>query len=139
MTKSIKIVYEDWSISAGNIFESKIKEAIVDFDGNNTPYIDSMSYADNFDCFVHDAFGSGFVYITPQKAVSILQIKSFEFNHVVEGIKDTISVNVTPQPATPNTSNRKPNKRKIRKQRKPIAKNDSAINNVANDGAKNEG
>jgi hypothetical protein len=139
MTKSIKIVYEDWSLSAGsvfatgNIFENKIKEAIVGFDGNNTPYVDSMSYSDNFDCFVHDAFSSGFVYINNRKAVSILQIKCFEFNDVVESVKDATSANVTPRPVSPNTLNRKSNKRKIRKQRKPIEKK-----NAVNDGVKNE-
>jgi S-methylmethionine-dependent homocysteine/selenocysteine methylase len=145
MTKSIKILYEDWSLSAGsvfatgNIFASKIKEAIVNFDGNNTPYVDSMSYSDNFDCFVHDAFSSGFVYINDRKAISILQIKCFEFNDVVEVInvecaKETTSKNVIPQPASSNNLNRKSNKRKIRKQRKPIEKK-----NIVNDGDKNEG
>jgi len=138
MTKSIKIVYEDWSISAssvfatGNIFASKIKEAIVEFDGNNTPYVESMSYSDNFDSFVHDVFNSGFVYINQRKAVSILQIKCFEFNDV-EGVKDTTSVNATPQQASQNTLKRKSNKRNIRKQRKPIEKK-----NAVNDGVKNE-
>jgi len=132
MTKSIKILYENWSVNGIGGVSSKIEEAIVNFDGNNTPYVDSMSYADNFDSFVHDVFNSGFVYINQRKAVSILQIKCFEFNDV-EGAKDTTSVNATPQQASQNTLKRKSNKRNIRKQRKPIEKK-----NIMNDGAKNE-
>jgi hypothetical protein len=124
MTKSIKIVYENWSLSSISGVSSKIEEAIVNFDGNNTAYLDSMSYSDNFDCFVHDAFSSGFVYINDRKAISILQIKCFEFNDAVEVkvecSKETTSKNVIPQPASSNNLNRKSNKRKIRKQRKPI-------------------
>jgi len=138
MMKSIKIMYEDW-INTTGLATCIIKEAIVDFDGNNTPYVESMSYSDNFDSFIHDAFNSGFVYLTPRKAVSILQIKYFEFNDAVESVKDSTPVKVTNQPMDSNHSNRKSNKRKLRKQRKPIEKKNVVINTVAKDGVNNEG
>jgi hypothetical protein len=136
MKKSIKIIYEDWSLSAasalatGNVFSSKIKEATVYFDGNNTRYIDSISYADNFDCFVHDAFSYGFVYITDRKAVSILQIKCFEFNDSTEDDKSsTLCNNEDCRPLVSNNNNCNANKRKTRKNR-PLPENGSIVKTI---------
>jgi len=127
--KSIKIVYEYCTKKDGTTI-SRIEEAIVDFDGNNTQYVDSMSYSDNFDRFVHDAFSSGFIYLTPRKVVSVFQIKFFEFNDDFESEKDPISIKESNQPMDSNHLNREANKRKTRKNKSIISKNNTVTKDI---------
>jgi len=85
MAKQIRIIYEDFvskktssNRGAKNEFIPEIKDALVPFSDQNSVWQSVSTYEENFDAFVQDAFECGFIYVTPEVAISILQIKKFE-------------------------------------------------------------
>jgi hypothetical protein len=77
MTKYVKIIYENWVMERDG-YKPAVTDALVPFCDKNTAWTDGLTYAENFDILVQDVFDCGFIYINDTKAVTVLQIKSFE-------------------------------------------------------------
>ena len=76
MRKYVKVIYEDVQ-EEGGIFVTELQSALAPFSERNTVFSDSVSYRENFEQFMQDAFECGYIYLTPDHAISILQIKSY--------------------------------------------------------------
>ena len=77
MQKSIKIVYEDVEQNENHEWRTSIKEGLVPFCHQNTEYCVLDSYAANFERFIQDSFECGVIYLSPEMAISVLQIKKY--------------------------------------------------------------
>ena len=77
MTKCVKIIYEDVTMSNGKVV-SNIVSRLVPFSELNTVYTQAESYTNNFERFVHDCFECGAIYVTAGIVIPIWLIKKME-------------------------------------------------------------
>ena len=83
MNQSIQIIYEDYEVVPSGINKT-VKVATVPFGDRTTPYVQSESYADNFESIVYDIMQNGFVFVN-NSLIPILNIKKYLFNEQVAG------------------------------------------------------
>ena len=72
----VKIIYE-YAKEDNNRIVPILKEALVPFCERNTIYLNDISYSDNFDNFLQDAFEGGYIYLNDTHAIPVFNIKSF--------------------------------------------------------------
>ena len=83
MQQYVRIYYNKIVVSGINgELSEELATDLAPFGRNETPYEPSCSYDENFERFMVDAYECGFVRITPERAISVYQIKEFRAHNV---------------------------------------------------------
>lgn len=76
MNKYVKVIYEYYRETNGKI-EVGLRSALAPFCEQNTTFVDGIGYSDNLERFIQETFECGYLFLTPDHIVTVLQLKAF--------------------------------------------------------------